>query len=177
MNIVRKEIEVDRELILAGAQKFYFQAMLAGSLGEKKKPGTRVSSLNNMTVTRIGNFSLLNRLWVRQDNGNFTGDIIILWWQDTRSQPIWSMTCSGQFPRQTLPFLRKVLIDTYKEEVFAGGRGLEKVEDQDQRFIYLNLIGFGGDKFNEFEGQEWISCFHNHERVIGSAKYSGRSLI
>lgn len=106
--------------------------------------------------------------WGRDpDSGKPSGQIVITHW----SIPVWVMWYGGNsYPKETLPFLRDMLMDSYRSDRFVGGRGPVEYFGE---FAYLN--DFTGD-FDRFTGTECIAKRITHDR-LGSHSYWGGSLV
>lgn len=108
-----------------------------------------------------------------EDNGSVRpgGSIIA----EMHTIPVWGMRCvRGQkYTKEALPFLRKVLMETYRSGEFCGGRGRQNVLSEDGKLLYIN--NYSGS-FEKFTADESI-VFLPTNTCIGSHFWEGGLLI
>lgn len=162
----QREIDVNNENILKGAQEYFFRAMLAGWAGNVKgepvpdKPGFK------RTDYQDGDFRVLDEYGKGRGSNLSTGTTTI-WYFD---ELVWAMTYGGRYREDEIPFLKEVLVDAYRKGEFYGCRGDVRIE---AGLLYTN--SFRGD-FKNFEGEEAIMS-RRGRASLGHHWYRGMSLL
>lgn len=113
-----------------------------------------------------GDFYLTD-MWLTTSSNKSAGMTTIYF----QGKPIWFMTYDGFHNEEVVPFLKEVLLKTYSQNKFCGGRGLPR--DVGGDYIYENNVL--ENSFSSFRGCEKI--FDKETGVVlGHYKYHGQSL-
>lgn len=154
------------------AKDIFLRAMLEMYSGRKDNKVIKSKSIseNETTLTYPeGKFVVVNRYWTSKGSNTSSGIIIIL----LESNPIWTMTHIGEYPKEVIPSLKHALMEEYKNGSFRGGRGPTFWEDD--KYRYQNSCSHGST-FDHFWGSEKITVAHTHGS-IGFLGYQGTSMI
>lgn len=161
----------EKEKLLARAKEFFFKAMINGwaSNGKGRKNGEYKEFL-----FAENEFQLVDKYCVIAETKRSTGTTTIFF----RNNPIWFMVYGGFYQKKHIPFLKEVLLKTYKEKEFFGGRGFYMKKN---KLIYINkshkrYSPIGENCFTEFSGEEKIVSNATGRRH-GYHNYFGMALI
>ena len=170
--------------ILLGAERVFFRAMLDGYVGGESQKSSIIKTSDGYTTIRFfdGDYQVVDRYCVTPHSDCSAGTTTIFF----KNEPVWWMSYHGSYPAEVIPFLKDVLLETYKGRLFIGGRGLRCLSNG--TLEYLNNVRT--ESFNSFSGREEICRLTpkvikvggQKERVIshtllGYHEYSGLALI
>ena len=161
--------------ILKKAQRVFFRAILAGYAGGRKnnnlKKETSLFGFKKTNTYRSGDFIVIDEYTTTDHSDASSGTTTILF----EEIPIWTMTYSGQYPKEVISFLKEALSVQYKKGRFRGGRGA--IRWSSPQFIYRNHAYKSGNlDFRNFSGIETITNVETGE-VVGFHEYSGMSMF
>lgn len=163
--------QMDREQILKEAQAFFFEAMVRGyadpvhkPIPVPEKPGFK------QFIYRNGDDWRLVDEWATNPDSNFSFGTTTIWYKE---RVVWMMQYSGRYPKEVIPFLKKVLERSYKDHQWHGGRGLEENFECDGLIYRNDISGLRG--FDRFRGCENI--WNNNGKWQGRHEYHGMALI
>ncbi|KKR29828.1 MAG: hypothetical protein UT61_C0021G0019 [Candidatus Woesebacteria bacterium GW2011_GWA1_39_8] len=169
-----------RDDILEGAKKAFFEAMMDGWVGEGNRRSIKTKDDDGYVTityeTEDGKYKVVDRYCTTlSDRSGGTTTIFfrtsLIW------IAVWWMAYGGHYPESTIPFLKHALKENYEGRVFNGGRGpayFPFPPCQEER-LYTNH--FYGD-FTSFRGEESINSFKPNEvGRIGFHKYFGMSFL
>jgi hypothetical protein len=166
---------------LAETQKFFFQGASRGWAGGnsgsllQKNDGT--PSMENWREViyqdhlGFAGYHFADRWGTDPDSGRPSGSMIITHW----NIPVWGMWVGGEsYNNDVIRFLRKVLLLSYREQKFFGGRGPQ--EHRESNLLYTNV--FEGN-FSRFSGREQIEYVTSGgaKQLAGSHEYWGGSFV
>lgn len=160
----------DKNAILHEAKEVFFRAMLAGYAGNKND-AAKSSDLYGYKIFEFthGDYLIVDRYCTTPLSDYSAGTTTIFY----RTMPVWWMSYAGHYPKEAIPFLKKVLAETYAANDFNGARGPAFYRDPGKGLWYHNTAD--GD-FEEFSGVEVIRKIDADE-LIGLHKYQGISLL
>ena len=145
----------------------FFEAMLKGyANSDAKKSSISILPNSKYTTYKKGNFLVID-LWFTSKQNNKSFGITIIW---HKLSPVWFMVYAGEYEKEAIPFLKKILAQTYTSKKFYGGRGVPSCHDSGMH--YSNNLPV--NVFKDFSGKETV--YKNQER-LGWHKYWGMSLI
>ncbi len=132
------------------AKQFFFEAMMHGWAASA--PRTIIPGLpgSKSTSFRLGDYSLLDCYFAAPDSNSSYG-MKIIWLAE---KPIWVMNFGGWYDKKVVPFLKRALMCNYRDNIFLGGRGPERLEGEDHTLQYLNEVK--QNDFGNFQGYEHI---------------------
>jgi hypothetical protein len=171
-------MDSDREMVLNGAKKAFFEAMLAGyanATGEPVSGLVKTKSENGCEKTltfTVGDYVVQDHYVVTPLSDYSAGTTTIFY----KSFPVWLMAYGGYYPKDAIPFLKEALAKAYKMSQFLGGRGPEAYVETSVGLEYNNTFVSGDDSFLWFEGHEYIWS-KGVGKALGTHKYFGMSLI
>ncbi|MFA5961167.1 MAG: DUF5680 domain-containing protein [Parcubacteria group bacterium] len=148
------------------AKHFFFKAMINGWAGNAEKitlpqmPGYKVISFSEEDLY------LTDCYCVTPDSTSSVGTTTIYY----EDNPIWIMQYGGYYRKEAIGFLKEVLLSSYENRDFIGGRGPYQQKNHD--LIYTNNPST--NRFHDFKGEENI---HNQTYNIkmGYHHYWGMS--
>lgn len=146
----------------------FFKAMLAGYLADKL--GENVTKARNTTGTttitfRAEDFEVIDRYSVISPTYSYGITTIF-----HKNDSVWQMTYGGHYPKEVIPFLKKVLTETYVANDFNGARGFGMYRDLEQGLWYRNVVNHNA--FEKFAGREEIRKISTDE-LLGFHEYEG----
>ena len=131
-------------------KSFFFEAMRSGwTVSASKVPITDLPGSKSIPFKQ-GSFSLLDYYFLCPTSNSRYGTTVI-WIAET---PIWVMHYGGWYDRRVISFLKQALMRNYNRNVFMGGRGPERLENDDNTLQYLNNVE--QNDFGDFRGHEYI---------------------
>lgn len=131
-------------------EAFFFNAMRNGwATPALKRP---IPELPGSKSIRFGSgdLVLLDYYFVAPGSESSYGTTVI--WEVER--PVWIMHYGGWYNKEVIPFLKRVLMRNYSQDIFLGGRGPERLEGEGHTLQYLNRVE--RNDFEDFQGQEYI---------------------
>jgi hypothetical protein len=152
----------------------FFRAMVKGYTDEDSERGTIFELPGYKTHEHIeGDFRVLD-CYSDTPQSNSSSGFTTVWNQGT---PVWVMQYDGTYEEEAIPFLKWVLMQTYKKSKFVGGRGAPVTKKENGSiFTYSNYVE--APNWRAFRGREEIQCHRgNHSKILGSHRYSGRLLL
>lgn len=169
----------EKTVILEGAQKVFFEAMLDGYAGGENPKSTKTIWHDGYTtITFInGDFKVVDHYCTTRHSDKSAGTTTIFHSENCIWVPVWWMSYGGHYPKAVIPLLKAAMRANYERGVFNGGRGPSSfpVPTGQEKVVYTNH--FYGD-FASFNGEEFISSFKpNKVGRIGFHKYFGMSLL
>ena len=172
---MKEGLPMDRSLILAGAERAFFKALLTGYAGGEMDSGVQAVSKEKteygrkVTVLVNDDFTVIDEWDVTPFTDCSGGRTTILF----LNIPIWLMFYLGSYPKEAIPTLKTALGQNYRAGIFNGGRGPDNYSDN--IFSYENFVKHGSS-FANFHGEERI-----YSRVaggiVGYHEYMGKALI
>jgi hypothetical protein len=167
---VKKKEEINVFELLKKIEKIFFEAMIDRYAGRNKKSIKIKGSDGDNIISFISeNFKVLDRCFITPYSKKIAGTIVIL----RDNIPIWFMSYSGYYPAKVNSFLKSALQQTYKKELFLGGRGPH--EYSNKVFVYRNYPFSStprGSRFSSFSGHEAIYNKKTSES-LGFCDYRG----
>jgi hypothetical protein len=159
-----------REIVIEGARKVFFRAMLAGYAGGSQS-SVKTTTADGYTAIEFadGDFRMVDRYCVNPHSDHSAGTTTIF----LGNLPIWWMAYGGSYQAEAIPFLKEVLASAYRDSNFCGGRGFAHGIDN-KAFSYNNI--WTGD-FCQFDGLERIFNLEDMDKEVGSHEYFGMILI
>ncbi|MBI2063959.1 MAG: hypothetical protein HYT65_03140 [Candidatus Yanofskybacteria bacterium] len=157
---VHKPPEKAEEMI----KSFFFEAMKSGwAMPVPKVPVADLPGSKSIPFKK-GALSLLDYYFVSPGSNSSYGTTVI--W--IAEKPVWVMHYGGWYDKRAIPFLKRALMRNYSENVFTGGRGPERLEDNDHILQYLNRVE--QNDFRGFQGYEYIIATSYHAGVHSGQK-------
>jgi len=145
----------------------FFEAMNQGYANpDSKKSSISILPRSKCTTYKKGNFLVID-MWFTSKLNNKSFGITIIWYKQS---PVWFMAYAGEYEKEVIPFLKKVLALTYKNKSFHGGRGVPSYHSDGMH--YGNNQDRSG--FEDFSGKETV---YKDRKVRGWHKYWGMCLI
>ncbi len=143
---------------------FFFEAMMQG--WAMPVPKTPISGLpgSKSIPFRLGEYSLLDYYFVAPGSKSSYGTTVI--WVAER--PVWVMHYGGWYDERAIPFLKRALMCNYRDDVFLGGRGPERLEGEGHTLQYLNKVE--QNDFGNFRGYEYIIATSDQSGVPAGQK-------
>lgn len=137
----------DQKLVLA--QQCFFEAMLKGwANGCKPTPSARIPGFKEIPYeNEMHGIRILDSFGRIDDLSTGT---ISIWYE---RNCIWFMSYSGNYRPEDIPLLKRILMQTYSEGKFIGGRGPASCPAGVG--IYTNELK-SGSTFKDFQGTERI---------------------
>lgn len=145
----------------------FFDAMLKGYSNPKAEKSSISILPNSKYTTYRKDFFLVIDLWFKSKLNNKSFGITIIWY---KLNPVWFMVYAGEYEKEAIPFLKKVLAQTYTSKKFYGGRGVPSCHDSG--IHYSNNLT--KNDFKDFSGKETV---YKNQKIQGWHKYWGMSLI
>ena len=145
---MRRMPKEEREEVLDGAKKIFFEAMLNDKLGSGR--------------ALVGHYRLVKFSQVTPLSGYIQGGVSISF----HDKPIWQMTYEGHYPKEVTAFLKEALSTAYLLNEFCGGRGPFRYKVGNME--YRNSAENGS--FEKFHGRESIIVGENE---VGHCTFSG----
>lgn len=164
-----------RKSILKEAEDAFYRAMLVSYAGGGDDDGTieftseKSAGWTKNTMVVDGKYTVVDRWKTDRKTGNVKGKTTVLirlmleWFQ------VWEMSYKGNFPEETIPFLKEVLLTSYTDGEFHGCRGRINGVSHTE-FTYQNE--WEGN-FARFNGREDI--FSIDGEGLGHHIYSGKT--
>lgn len=176
----------ERDAILRGAKAAFLHVMSYGWVADAAEtvPGDINLKWNNrknkkeMRAVTDDGFVVVDR-WFSGPGSDFSFGTTTVAFQDD-DNVVWGMVYWGSFKAESLPFLRQILAETYRNQEFVGGRGPEVYRSHDGAMLYHNLLDPNKEDFEFFSGQEVLQTSQKSEGgpiVLGSHHYAGMSLL
>lgn len=157
-------MKMTRDQILEKAEEIFFKVLSKKSF-MKTNGGVWISSdanwaVSNDPVDGIGKDWSAGTIRI-----SFKGKVV--WW----------MSYAGWCKKPALPFLKKALLNAFKEKVFNGGRGNTLYQDPKYPDLaYRNHTASCRNSFSMFEGFDEILSVED-SNVVGFCKFMGMALI
>jgi len=129
---------------------FFFEAMNAGWASDIKKESIPQLPGVKAIPYRRNDLYLLDYYFVAHDS-RFSYGTTTIW---IAENPVWVMHYGGWYDKRVIPFLKRTLMHNYNENIFTGGRGPERLEDEDHTLQYVNKVE--QNDFSNFRGDEQI---------------------
>lgn len=147
-------------------QDFFFEAMRKGWASGAKAEAffSPLQGSKSYQYKNTNGFYLIDYFLVAPGSKHSYGTTVIY----LELKPIWVMHYGGWYEKGVMPFLRRVLMRNYSENVFMGGRGSEILEGEDHTLVYTNQVQQNG--FSSFKGHEWIEATSLHSGVPAGTK-------
>jgi len=143
---------------------FFFEAMMQGwAMPVPKTPVPGLPGSKSIPF-RLGEYSLLDYYFVAPGSESSYGTTVI--WVAER--PVWVMHYGGWYNEGVIPFLKRALMRNYKDGIFLGGRGPERLEGEDHTLQYLNRVK--QNDFGSFRGYEHIIATYGQSGVPAGQK-------
>lgn len=163
-----KDGKTPRDEISLQVEQVYFKAMLDGYFGTGEYKNSLVIKEGSETIITYSDpdseFIVEHRFCENSKSEHSMGTIVIF----QKGQPVWHMVYSGYCPKEVIPFLKKVLCETFSQKLFIGRRG-SLWRHQGEPFWYMNHDS--GD-FDSFHGREEIRD-STTAKPLGWYEYSG----
>jgi len=149
-------------------KEFFFTAMLGGYAGNSES--SEIPGMPGYKAIRYeeGELLLVDAYCTTPRSIRSSGTTTIF----LSGNPIWWMTYYGEYEKVAIPFLKKVLSETYKNRSFCGGRGPSGFLYEGD-FKYHNTLK--RNDFADFAGAESICDRDNNP--LGWHKFHGFSLV
>ena len=159
----------ERGQIVLGAFSAFFKAMMDGYVGGTSRKSVKTKTPDGYTniVFVDGDYRVEDRyhtIVIPEKKDHSEGKTSIF----HQNVLVWEMFYEGHYPDEVIPFLKKVLAETYKREKFVGGRG--PVHFSDDQHAYTNIVE--RVDFTDFSGVEAIQPVPGGF-TIGYHKYHG----
>lgn len=154
-------------LFRMSAERFFYEAMLAGYADSTKKsatgdiPGERTFKYDNSRDLR-----LVDTYFVTKRTGVSGGSTFIY---SLQYGPLWLMQYIGTYAKEAIPCLKAALSKAYAAEQYIGGRGPLTFKHND--FLYHNAVQ-ENHFFGSTSGNEII--FSPEGNVLGEHTYQAK---
>lgn len=164
---------MNRSRVLKGAQRAFFEAMLAGYANDGTTPAVSVTKTRtpdgykNVEVV-IGDYRVVDR-YNSHPYPTVSDGTTQIFFQD---KLVWQMFYNGTYSERAILFLKSTLGFMYRLRAFRGGRG-PRFTTSGQLF-YKNDVEI--NEFSCFKGREEIHETETKE-LLGSHDYWGHSTI
>lgn len=141
-------------------QDFFLEAMMFGWASESMKESIPQLPGVKAIPYRRDNLYLLDYYFSNRGS-NLSYGTTTIWLAERIDQfrlskkPVWVMHYGGWYDERAIPFLKRALMRNYREKIFTGGRGPERLEGEDHTLQYLNRVK-NRSNFLSFEGTEQI---------------------
>ena len=150
-------------------ERFFFKAMVNGWASGCEKIKIADMPAYKAISFRDGNFYLLDRYCVVSKSQKSAGTTTI-WYRD---EPVWVMNYGGFYEESAIVFLKRALLEAYKEREFVGGRGpIFYSENEGLNYVNRPLL----EDFAKFEGREEVFNASSG-KSLGFHEYWGMSLL
>ena len=162
------------KIVVDVAQTVFFEAMLRGWAGGVRAVDAVGEPGYKQIVYKTGEFRVVDCYGVSSSTGKSAGTTKI-WFRD---HPVWFMGYGGFYRKEDIPFLKDVLVETYKNGLFRGGRGFSEcrgVAGRGEGLFYTNDVNVNSS-FLDFRGKERITSI-TEARLVGHHEYWGMALI